>query len=258
MKKKLLLFVAYLICFITYFPANAGEKIFATYFDIPINSPAGTEVTGRIHLERNKDVLTSPIPKGYKFEIIEQDEKELFRIETRYDLSNRIMGVLVVDKKKNTGSEPSSSILTIALKDGNKQIKKFKITVRIVKGTLWSLLYKRYTPGTIKNNRLYGRKTYSDKEVAEKILRDSNVILPIRQIIKEYSTLKMNTRILIQSNMTGLKLPVKSVDSVTLMPPQMCMVPKGLPKNAKNYAKLYIRQYWPIPFLSLSKERTLK
>lgn len=174
MKKKLLLFVAYLICFITYFPANAGEKIFATYFDIPINSPAGTEVTGRIHLERNKDVLTSPIPKGYKFEIIEQDEKELFRIETRYDLSNRIMGVLVVDKKKNTGSEPSSSILTIALKDGNKQIKKFKITVRIVKGTLWSLLYKRYTPGTIKNNRLYGRKTYSDKEVAEKIIELEN------------------------------------------------------------------------------------
>lgn len=43
MKKKLLLFVAYLICSIAYLQANAGEKIFATYFDIPINSPAGTK-----------------------------------------------------------------------------------------------------------------------------------------------------------------------------------------------------------------------
>lgn len=173
MKKKLLLF-AYLICSIAYFPANAGEKVFATYFDIPVNSPAGTEVTGRIHLERNKDVLTTPIPKGYKFEIIEQDEKGLFSIETRYDLSNRVMGVLVVGKNKKTGSEASTSRISIALKDGNKQIKKFKITVRIVKSTLWSLLYKRYTPTTIKNNRLYGRETYSDKEIAEKIIELEN------------------------------------------------------------------------------------
>lgn len=151
------------------FPGKCGRKIFATYFDIPINSPAGTEVTGRIHLERNKDVLTSPIPKGYKFEIIEQDEKELFRIETRYDLSNRIMGVLVVDKKKNTGSEPSSSILTIALKDGNKQIKKFKITVRIVKGTLWSLLYKRYTPGTIKTTACTDEKRILIKKLPKRL-----------------------------------------------------------------------------------------
>ncbi len=41
---------------------TAQEKVFAQYFDIPVNSPEGTEVIGRIHLERNKDVLTHPIP----------------------------------------------------------------------------------------------------------------------------------------------------------------------------------------------------
>lgn len=170
MKKNFLFFL--FACFIyscISFQAYAQEKVFATYFDIPVNSAAGTEVTGRIHLERNKDVLTSPIPKGYKFEIVTQPTDALFKIETRYDLSQRIMGVLSVDKKKNTGSKVSSYPMTIALKDGNKVIEKFDITVNIVKSTLWTLLYDRYVPRAIGNSRLYGRIKYSDKEVAEKI-----------------------------------------------------------------------------------------
>ena len=76
------------------FGAVMKEIVFADYFDIPVNSPSGTEVMGRIHLERNKDVCFRPIPKGYRFEIVEQDEKGLFALETRYDLSRRIMGCL--------------------------------------------------------------------------------------------------------------------------------------------------------------------
>ena len=73
MKKDFLpLLIVCFICSCISFQAYAQEKVFAAYFDIPTNSPAGTEVTGRIHLERNKDVLTSPIPKGYKFEIVAQ------------------------------------------------------------------------------------------------------------------------------------------------------------------------------------------
>ena len=175
MKKNLLqLLIACFLCSCIAFSANAQERVFANYFDIPTDSPEGTEVTGRIHLERNKDVLTSPIPQGYKFEILEQPEDAVFRLETRYDPSNRIMGVLVVDKNKKTSSEPSSSRITIALKDGNKQIQKFKITVRVVKSTLWSLFYQRYTPTVLKNDRLYGRTTFSDKEVAEKIIELEN------------------------------------------------------------------------------------
>ena len=64
-----------LLCCLTQFTLQAQEKVFAQYFDIPVNSPEGTEVIGRIHLERNKDILTQPIPKGYHFEIVEQDEQ---------------------------------------------------------------------------------------------------------------------------------------------------------------------------------------
>lgn len=169
MKNKLLFLFIALIVFPNLLLATAvQEKVFADYFDIPTNSPEGTEVIGRIHLERNKDVLTNPIPSGYHFEILTQTDG-LFNLETRYDLSKRIMGVLTVAKGKNTGNTPSNHFLTIALKDRDKQLQKFDINVKVVKKTLWSLFYERYTPGTLNNQRLYGRIKYSDDEVAAKI-----------------------------------------------------------------------------------------
>lgn len=168
MKNKLLFLLVILMAFPILLLAAVQEKVFAGYFDIPTNSPEKTEVIGRIHLERNKDVLTNPIPAGYHFEILTQTNG-LFNLETRYDLSKRIMGVLTVAKGKNTGSMPANHCLTIALKDGDKQLKKFNITVKVVKKTLWSLFYERYTPGTLNNQRLYGRIKYSDDEVAAKI-----------------------------------------------------------------------------------------
>ena len=169
MKDKIL----HLLIVLFIFPALASatpkeEKVFANYFDIPVNSPEGTEVIGRIHLERNKDVLTNPIPAGYHFEILKQEDG-MFKLETRYDLSKRIMGVLTVAQGQNTGSTPSNHRLTIALKDGDKQLKKFNINIKVVKETLWSLFNKRYTPKTLENKRLYGRIKYTDEEVAAKI-----------------------------------------------------------------------------------------
>jgi chondroitin AC lyase len=151
-------------------PAAAQEKILASYFDIPINSMEDTEVNGRIHLERNKDVETSPIPAGYRFEILRQPKEKLFRIDTRYDLSKRIMGVLTVNKGKDTGSQPQAYPMTIALNDGKKQLEKFDITIYITPKTLWSQLYERYMPVVMTNSRLYGRTTYTDDEVADLIV----------------------------------------------------------------------------------------
>ena len=68
MKRIHLLFGISLICLLCLLPASlyaAQEKVLASYFDILVDSPEGTEVTGRIHLERNKDVRTEPIPEGY-------------------------------------------------------------------------------------------------------------------------------------------------------------------------------------------------
>ena len=140
------------------------EKILADYFDIPVNSPEGTEVIGRVHLERNKDVLSRPIPEGYHFEILKGEG--LFTLETQYDLSKRLMGVFKVAKGKNTGETPSIHRLTIALKDGNRVLQKTNIKIQVAKETLLKKLYTRYAPQVIKNSRLYGRMKPSDEEVA--------------------------------------------------------------------------------------------
>lgn len=146
--------------------SEVEETVFADYFDIPVNSPAGTEVTGRIHLERNKDVRLTPIPEGYRFEIVRQDEKDLFALETRYDLSHRIMGVFTVKKGRDTGNAPGKSRLTVALKDGGKLLQKFNVTIHIVKQTLWSTLNERYTPTVVGNQRLFGKDKFTDEQVA--------------------------------------------------------------------------------------------
>lgn len=145
--------------------SEVEETVFADYFDIPVNSPAGTEVTGRIHLERNKDVRLDPIPEGYRFEILRQDGKDLFALETRYDLSRRIMGVFTVKKGRDTGNTPGKIRLTVALKDGGKLLQKFNVTIHIVKQTLWTTLNERYTPTVIGNQRLYGKEKFTDEQV---------------------------------------------------------------------------------------------
>lgn len=172
MKRIHLLFGTSLICLLCLLPAGlyaAQEKVLASYFDIPVDSPEGTEVTGRIHLERNKDVHTMPVPEGYHFEILRQPEEALFRIETRYDLSKRMMGVLAVDKGKSTPSAPRNYRMIIALKDGDRQVEKFDVNVRIVRQTLWSLLYERYLPKTLRNPRMYGNKKCTDAEIGAMI-----------------------------------------------------------------------------------------
>jgi Polysaccharide lyase family 8, C-terminal beta-sandwich domain./Polysaccharide lyase family 8, super-sandwich domain. len=168
--KYVCLFISMFVCSFPQWSLRGQEQIFAAYFDIPVNSQEETEVIGRIHLERNKDVLLRPIPEKYHFEIVKQDEQALFQLDTRYDLSNRIMGVLTVAKGKVTGNSPSVYRMTIALKEDAKLLETFEIDVRIVEKTLWSIFNERYTPATLNNNRLYGRMKYSDEEISAKIL----------------------------------------------------------------------------------------
>ncbi len=164
MKQKIL---ALLLCLCSLAGARGEETVFAEYFDIPAGSPAGTEVMGRIHLERNKDVRTTPIPEGYAFEILRQREgQDYFAIDTERDAAGRIMGVLYVKDGVTLPEKPARYSLTIGLKNGKKLIQKVGIKVNAVKQTLWSRLYDHYVPQVIKNPRMYGRKKLTDDEVA--------------------------------------------------------------------------------------------
>lgn len=144
----------------------AQETIFCDYFDIPLCSAAGTEVLGKVHLERNKDVRKLPIPKGYRFVIDKQDADALFTIDTRYDPAGRIMGVLSVAKGKNTGKRESVKKLTLSLNDGMKKLQQVDVEVRLVKKTLWSTLYERSLSLALENSRMFGKKM-SDAKIEE-------------------------------------------------------------------------------------------
>lgn len=146
----------------------AQEKIFANYFDVPLQSPKGTEVTGRLHLERNKDALTNPIPRTYQFEIVSQ-EGDLFRLDTKFDTNGRIMGVLSTTKNIDAKEEKEYK-LTIALKDGSKELGRVSVIVKLVNSTLWNTLHSRYKDITVETPRMYGRIKLSDKKVANYII----------------------------------------------------------------------------------------
>ncbi len=170
-----LLLISILIGLTETISVSAQENIFASYFDIPTKSTEGTEVTGRIHLERNKDVLVSPIPEGYHFRIESQDAN-LFTIQTQYDLQNRIMGVLTVAKGENTGNVEKTYSLTVALVNEKEVLNEFPVTVKIVEKPLWNILHDRYKGYTVSNkgSRTYGRTVYSETELEAKIIEIEN------------------------------------------------------------------------------------
>lgn len=143
----------------------AVEEIFANYFDIEAGAPAGTAVTGKIHLERNKDVRKSPIPEGYRFEIVKQSDGDYFTIATERDRAGRITGVLSVKKGVTLPAEPAVYPVAVSLCDGKKQIQTVNIEVKAVKTTLWKTFYDRYLPQALSTPRLYGRKKLKDSDV---------------------------------------------------------------------------------------------
>lgn len=147
---------------------SGQEVIFADYFDIKTNSGENELVTGKIHLKRNKDVLTAPVPDSYHFEII-TDTSGLFQMKNQRDKVGKMEGLLVgelaLKEGKVTPKKPEDYSLTIALKDGMQTLAKKDITVHAVETTMLDYLSEFYKEETIKTSRLYGRTKLSDKKV---------------------------------------------------------------------------------------------
>lgn len=154
---------------LTALASAARETVFADYFDIRAGSPAGSEVTGRIHLARNKDAATKPIPRSYRFEIADP-AAAAFTVSTDFDPEGRITGTLRVKGPKDLPAATADYRMDIRLLDGDGLVTEFPVTVHAVPRTMWSVLHGRYAPLTLKNPRLYGKKKLSDEEVAREIL----------------------------------------------------------------------------------------
>ena len=158
-----------LLWLLTVTSGKAQEIVFAGYFDVATGSPENTEVTGRIHLESNKEAPSRKIPAEYRFEILRQDDRPLFRVETQFDAYGRIMGVFRVDEGENTGLQEKTCRMEVALKSGSRTLQTFPVAIHITRQTLWELCYERYLPMALSQGRLYGSKRLSDEKVARLI-----------------------------------------------------------------------------------------
>ncbi|WMX12363.1 polysaccharide lyase family 8 super-sandwich domain-containing protein [Aureispira sp. CCB-E] len=172
------------------------EVIFADYFDIKTSSPAGSVVTGKIHLKRNKDVLVTPVPVGYNFELT-TDPSGLFDLTNKWDTVGKMQGLLIgelsIKNGQTTPTLPTSYNLTISLKNNQQVLASQQITVHIVDTTTWEKLFEYYKAETISNSRLYGRFTLSDVAIQSLITEVNLNNGMITSVNNLYSALPENT-----------------------------------------------------------------
>ena len=144
-------------------PDVAAETVFSHYFDIASGSGSGTEVVGRINLERNRNVAASPIPDDYSFAIIEDDSGGMFELRGERGGDGRLFGVLRVADGKEAQS--GSYALRVEMRQDATVLARFAAPVNVVERTQWEIYHERAVDFVSSKSRLTGRENYSDAEV---------------------------------------------------------------------------------------------
>ncbi len=146
-------------------PDIGTEKVFHEFFDIASGSGAGSEVVGRINLERNRNVGRMSIPKNYEFAIIEDDSGGMFTLRAERDGDGRLFGVFSVADGKTARAGHYS--LRVELRKKSKIMARFTASVSVAPQTQWDIYYDRAVDFVDKNGRLTGQRKFKDAEVAE-------------------------------------------------------------------------------------------
>ena len=138
--------------------------MFYGFFDIASGSEAGSEVIGRINLERNRNASGSPIPESYTFAIIEDDSGGMFELRSERDDGGRLFGVFSVagGKTARTGSYS----LRVELSQGSTVMARFTAPITVGPRTQWDIYYDKAVDFVTRHGRLTGRRNYSDAEAA--------------------------------------------------------------------------------------------
>ena len=171
------LYVILIFSFGIFSNLNAQEVVFSDYFDIKVNSSSGDLVIGQLHLKRNKDVLTVPVPISYQFEIV-SDPSNIFELTNKREDIGKMKGLLIsefsVKSGRSTSNTPIDYAITIALKDGSSVLLQKDIVIHNVEKTMQDNINEHYIPVTISESKLYGRKTLSDGDIANLIEEINN------------------------------------------------------------------------------------
>ncbi len=143
------------------------ERVFSGYFDIASGSGPGTEVIGRINLERNRNVARSPIPGNYEFAIIDDDSGGMFELQAERDNAGRLFGVFSVADGQTV--RPGDYSLRVELRQGSTVVARFTAPVTVAAQTQWDIYYDRAVEFVGSHSRLTGRRNYRDAETGELI-----------------------------------------------------------------------------------------
>ncbi|MDE2838639.1 MAG: polysaccharide lyase beta-sandwich domain-containing protein [Chloroflexota bacterium] len=143
------------------------ERVFSDYFDIASGNGSGSEVIGRINLERNRRVANSPIPDDYGFAIIEDDSGGMFALRAERDSDGRLFGVFSMADGKTAQTGDYS--LRVELRQGSDVLARFTAPVTVAAQTQWDVYYGRVVGFVESHGRLTGRQNYGDSRVAELI-----------------------------------------------------------------------------------------
>ena len=145
-------------------PDVDSEKVFYAFFDIESGSGPGSEVIGRINLERNRNAANSSIPDDYRFVMIEDDSAGMFELRNQRDSSGRLFGVFSVADGKTARTGGYS--LRVELRQGATVLARFTSPVAVAERTRWDIYYERAVDFVARNGRLTGRRNYADSQVA--------------------------------------------------------------------------------------------
>ena len=141
-----------------------SEILFADYFDIATDRPAGSEAVGKIHLKSNRDSRYSEHRQGYYF-TIDKADNTLFEVTTDMDEQGRVTGVLRIAPGQTTGNAVADHPLRVSLRHGENIVASTDIVVHVVEQILWQKLWHHYQPETLSVGRMYGKKRFNDRQV---------------------------------------------------------------------------------------------
>lgn len=145
-------------------PDTVTETVFSHYFDLAGGSPAGSEVIGRINLERNRNASTAPVPADYGFHIIEDDSGGMFELRDARDGSGRLFGSFTVAEGRT--AQAGSYALRVELRQGATVLARFSAPISVVERTQWAIYHEKVVDFVSRTSRLTGRRDFSDAEVA--------------------------------------------------------------------------------------------
>jgi len=178
--------------------AGAAETLLVNYFDIPVASPAGTEVCGRIHLDSNRDAHHHRIPETYHFEIL-SDPSGLFELDAQRDSESRLFGALRIASGHELPKTPTNFVLQVALRDGSTLLASTNLTVYAVAQTTLKRALTYLDRLTQDESRFYGRRRYTDAQVAA-------LITEVEQRQGGFASLGFYTRDLLSYRKSGGQL----------------------------------------------------